>query len=201
LVGEQVFQRFSRHLIGDESADDRTTSDVAHEAPFRFPMRKTPMMNRTRTGIVLLVLAQALVGCGADSSSTPLAPSVVPQLTPPAPQPTPIQLAVFSDAASGFSTVDVRDVQEQVVRFNTAGELIWTADDTRFPGYPVNGNFVRRDHYYQVRFATRDSERRAYFCGHGHDDVTDPPSICDIEVVRGQLVITETGELCPGVRE
>ena len=53
----------------------------------------------------------------------------------------------------------------------------------------------------QVRFATRDGERRAYFCGHGHDDVTDPPSICDIEIVRGQLVVTETGEVCPAVRQ
>lgn len=38
------------------------------------------MTNRTRTGFMLLVLAQGLAGC--DSRSTPLAPSTVPQPTP-----------------------------------------------------------------------------------------------------------------------
>lgn len=72
---------------------------------------------RMSRGIVLLALAQGLTGCGgAGSSSAPSAPSSVPQ---PVPQPTPIQLAVFTDPASGFSTSDVRDVQEQIVRFNT----------------------------------------------------------------------------------
>jgi len=58
-------------------------------------------------GIVLLVLAQGLTGCsGSGSSSVPSGPS-------PLLQPTPIQLAVFTDPASGFSTSDVRDVDEQ----------------------------------------------------------------------------------------
>jgi hypothetical protein len=163
------------------------------------------MTNRTRTGIVLLVLAQALAGCGgSDSSSAPLAPSVVPQLAPsPAPQPTPIQLAVFTDPASGFSTSDVRDVQEQVVRVNTANELIWTADATHFSGYRVNGNQIRgpgRDDWFQVRFGTKNGEQRAYLGW--SDDWCHcpgyPATIADIEVVNGQLVITATERLAPG---
>jgi hypothetical protein len=49
------------------------------------------LINRTRAGIVLLVLAQGLTGCGgSDSISTPLAPSVVPQSpSQPPPQPAP----------------------------------------------------------------------------------------------------------------
>jgi hypothetical protein len=122
----------------------------------------------------------------------------------PAPQPSPI-LAVFTDPASGLSTSDVRDVQEQIVRFNTAAELIWTADDTRFKGYPVNGNIVGAESLcryctFQVRFGTRNGETRAYLTwsdetGHfeGH-----PPAIFDIDIVDGRLVITETDVPVPG---
>ena len=157
------------------------------------------MTNRTRTGIVLLVLAQGLAGCGGfDSSSTPLAPSVVPRLAPsPAPQPTPIHLAVFTDSALGFATSDVRDVQEQILQFNTAGELLWSADGTRFSGYRVNGNLIRgpgADDYFQVRFGTKNGEQRAYLGW--SDDWCHcpgyPRTIADIELVSGRLVITAT---------
>jgi hypothetical protein len=157
-------------------------------------------------GIFLLVLAQGLAGCGgARSSWAPSAPSVVPQLAPPpAPQPTPIQLAVFTDPASGFSTSDVRDIQEQIVRFNTANELIWTADGTRLPEYLVDGNFIafhhRADRFFQVRFGLRDGERRAYLTW--TDDVghfgPHAATILDLEVVGGQLVITGTNVPVPG---
>jgi hypothetical protein len=163
------------------------------------------MMNRTRTGIVLLVLAQALVGCGgSDSSSTPLAPSVVPQLAPsPAPQPTPSQLAVFTDPASGFATSDVRDVQEQIVRFNTADELIWIADGTRFQEFIVDGNFIgyhhKGDKFFQVRFGTKNGERRAYLTrpdDHLHGAAA---TILDLTVdARADLIITETSVPVPG---
>src|SRR5687767_8572261 len=80
--------------------------------------------------IILLVIASGLAGCsGAGYSSAPSAPSPVPQAAQP---PIPISLVVFTDFATGFVTSDVRDAQEQIMRFNTAGELIWTADDTRF---------------------------------------------------------------------
>jgi hypothetical protein len=108
----------------------------------------------------------------------------------PSPVPQAISLITFTDQASAFSTSDVRDSQEQIVRFNTAGELIWTADDRRFPGYRVTGNFIM-DGNYEVVFVTKSGERRAYFTLHGHGP-TDPNRVCDIEVIGGRVVITET---------
>ena len=139
---------------------------------------------------MLAGLAVALTSCGGGSSS---ASSPIPATTAPSPvvPAAPVNLVVFTDPASAFSTTDVRDSQEQIVRFNTADELIWTADGTRFPGYRANGNFLRFDSNFEVVFATRAGERRAYFTLHGHG-AGDPNRICDIEVVGGRLVITET---------
>ena len=140
------------------------------------------MTHRTRT-LVGVLLAVGVAACG--SSGSPSSPSPNPQPTPTA------SLVTFTDPASTFSTTDVRDQQEQIVEFNTAEELIWIADGTRFPGYRVAGNFVRFDNYFEVVFVTRDGERRAYFTVHGHGP-TDPNRVCDIEIVNGRLVITET---------
>jgi hypothetical protein len=150
-------------------------------------------------GIVLLVLALGMAGCG--SFSPPAAPSPVPQATPP---PIPVSLIVFTDFATGFSTSDVRDAQEQIVRFNTARELIWTADDTRFRGYAVIGGSQIRgsgpDDYFQVRFGTKNGEQRAYL-GQSDDYCHCPgypATVAHIKVVGGQLVITWPGLLVPG---
>jgi hypothetical protein len=155
------------------------------------------MTNRTPTGIVLLVLAQGLAGCGGSgASSTPSAPS-------PVPQPTPTQLAVFTDPASGFSTSDVRDVQQQIVRFNTGADLIWTADGTRFHGYPVYDRFISAHRIcsfcsFQVLFGTKDGEQRAYLTWGDDYNHYYSGTIVDIEVVGGQLAITETNVPVPG---
>ncbi len=134
------------------------------------------------------MLAHVVVGCGG-SGATPTAPSPPPVQQPPA----QIQLAVFRDPASTFSTSDVRDVQEQIVRFDTASNsLIWAADGRSFLGYPIDGSFIRSDRAFQVRFGTRDGERRAYFTE------TVATTICDIEIVGGQLVISPTGVTVPG---
>jgi hypothetical protein len=148
-------------------------------------------------GIVLLLLAHGVAGCGGSGfSSVPSAPS-------PVLQPAPIELVVFTDPASGFSTSDVRDVQEQIVRFNTAAELIWTIDGTRFPGHPVNGNLITYDRtrffYFQVRFGIKDGERRAYLSW--YDDLNHyyPGTIVDIGVDGdGHVVVTETNVPVPG---
>jgi hypothetical protein len=104
----------------------------------------------------------------------------------------PPVLAVFSDS-SGFMTSDVRDVQGQIVRFDTANHaLIWAATDRSFSGYPVSGNFIGSDRAFQVRFGTEAGERRAYFTETG------PETICDIDVVNGQLVILPTNVRVPG---
>lgn len=147
------------------------------------------------------MLAQGLAGCSGDSSSSSApssAPSPVPQQVT---QPTPIQLVVFTDPVSGFSTSDVRDVQEEIVQVNTARELIWTANGTRFPGYPVRGNFIAADGTcefcsFEVRFGTKDGERRAYLTFDYHHD--NPGTLVDIEVVGGELVMTRTSVPPPG---
>ena len=146
------------------------------------------MTDITRS-VAAAVLTVTFAGCGGRS---PSAPSPSPEPIPsPAPQPpATVSLVTFTDPASPFSTTDVRDKQDQIVRFNTAQELIWVADDTRFPGYRVTGNFVG-SHGYEIVFVTRDGERRSYFTVHGHGP-TDPNRVCDIEVVNGMLVITET---------
>ena len=149
-------------------------------------------------GVVVLVLAQGLAGCEGPGASTP-----VPPASRPAVQPAPVEVVVFTDPASGFSTSDVRDAQEQVVRFNTAPELIWAADDARFKGYAVNGNKVRGpgpDDYFQVRFGTKGGEQRAYL---GWDDdychcPGSPMTVIDVEIVDGRLVRTATDFVVPG---
>ena len=69
-------------------------------------------------------------------------------------------LRVFTDVASGFSTSDVRDAQDQIVQFSTAGELIWTPDGTSFSGYAGSGAFVNAEAlckcWFEVRFGVRD---------------------------------------------
>jgi hypothetical protein len=148
------------------------------------------MMTRA-TAVLLLILIEGMAACG-DSGSTPRTPST-PTPPPPPPPSGPVQLAVFSDPASSFTTSDVRDVQRQIVRFDVASHsLIWAADSRSFSGYPVNGLFIRADRFFQVRFGTEDGERRAYFTEAGSG------TICDVEIVGGQLVITGTNVTVPG---
>jgi hypothetical protein len=143
------------------------------------------------TAVLLLMLIEGLAGCGGSDSAPTASPSPTPSPTPP--PPAPVQLAMFSDPASSFSTSDVRDVQEQIVRFDLASNsLIWMADGRSFPGYPVSGNFVAEDKHFQVRFGTKDGERRAYFTE------TASATICDIAVSGGQLSISPTNVTVPG---
>lgn len=135
---------------------------------------------------ILLILATALVGGCGGSKAVP-APSPTPT---PSPAPSPV-LAMFTDPTTGFSTHDVRDSDDQIVQFDTAtNSLIWAADGERFGGYPVSDNFIAGT--FQVRFGTKDGERRAYF--------TEKTSatICDISVLNGQLSINPTLATVPG---
>ncbi|HXG54640.1 MAG TPA: hypothetical protein VNJ03_04615 [Vicinamibacterales bacterium] len=103
-----------------------------------------------------------------------------------------MQLVVFRDPDSSFSTSDIRDVQDQIVRFDmTSNSLIWAADGRSFQGFPVSGNLLRADRAFQVRFGAKDGERRAYFTE------TVATTICDIEIVGGQLVISPTSVKVP----
>lgn len=101
-------------------------------------------------------------------------------------------LALFSDPDSDFSTTDVRDIHEEIVRFDTAGKtLIWAADGSAFGGWEVSGNFLGSLQQFQVRFGTKDGERRAYFTE------TVPATICDIFVENGRLRIVSTNVTVP----
>lgn len=97
-------------------------------------------------------------------------------------------LAVFTDPDTGFSTVDVRDIDEDIVQFDTeVGTLIWTATGVTFEGWQVDGNFLLTSNtQFQVRFGTKDGERRAYFTE------VDPPTVCDLLLAQGELQILPT---------
>jgi hypothetical protein len=170
-------------------------------------------MNRTRIGLLLLTFAPlALTGCGSAASPSSPSPTAPSPISRPAPQPPSQSLVVFTESTSGFSTTDLRDVQEQIVQFNTANELIWTADGTRLPGFEVD-----KIHYpgtafidvvgpsraicptgcaFEVRFGTRDGERRAYLTmDYVHDN---PGTLVDVEVTGGALLVTKTNVFAPG---
>ncbi|HYT89694.1 MAG TPA: carboxypeptidase regulatory-like domain-containing protein [Gemmataceae bacterium] len=155
------------------------------------------MTNRMQTAIVLLVLAQGLAGCDSSRSSIPSAP------TPMAPLPaTPASsnLMVFTDTASGLSTSDVHDAQDQMVQFNRAGELIWTAGGSRFPGWGGDYAYLKGpeklcDCWFEVRFGAKDGQRLAYLIA---DDGKAPGTIVDLEVVDGTLVLTQSHLYPPG---
>ena len=115
-------------------------------------------------------------------------------------------LIVFTEPRTGFSTAEVRDVHEQVLQLNTANELIWTADGTRLPGYRVDrsypgvsfivGKICAEGCAFEVRFGTRNGERRAYLTAdYGHDN---PGTLVDVEVSGGALVVTRTTLFVPG---
>ena len=155
--------------------------------------------------VALLVLGQGLVACsGFGSSSAPSAPSpFVPSAGVSPRPPQPVSLRVFTDPASGFASADVRDAQDQIVRFNTANELIWAVDDARFPGYAVAADQIRGTQnsvWLQVRFGSKNGERRLYL-GWSDDWCHCPgytPTIVDVEIIGGRLVFTATDVPVPG---
>ena len=160
---------------------------------------------RISRGIVLLILASGLSGCeGSGPSSLPSAPSPIPQEAPtPAPQPRPVELSVFTDSSTAFSTSDVYDVQDEIIRFTMADELIWVANDTRFAEFIVDGNLIAYHHrgewFFQVRFGTKDGVRQAYLTWPDNRLKGLAPTILDIWVdERGELKVFETSVPVPG---
>jgi hypothetical protein len=137
---------------------------------------------QTLTVIVVVALAYVCTGCNgpreSPGPSQPLAPSpAAPVPSPPAPPPLgPGGLVLFTDPASGFSTSDVYDAQEQIVRF-TADTLIWAADGRHFPEWLPEGNFIgyhhRAEWFFQIRFGTKDGRRGAYLTPIGRATVSD----------------------------
>jgi hypothetical protein len=165
------------------------------------------MNSRTLVGIVGMTLAAGvLVGCGASSPSAPTAATA----GSPAPPTASDRLIVFTELATGFSTSDLRDVDEQILHVTANGELVWTTDGTRLAGYHVNRQVIAGVAVYwigdgpvchdgcafEVRFGMKDGERRAYLTAdYGHDN---PGTVVDVDVSQGALVVTRTGVFPPG---
>jgi hypothetical protein len=151
--------------------------------------------------ILLATAVLFFTACGGGSSSptsstptTPTPTTPTPTAAPPSQAPAaPAVLAMFADPGSSFSTSDVRDSDDQIVQFDTASQsMIWAADGRRFEGFPVlDTYFVRSDKFFQVRFGTRNGERRAYFT----EAVAG--TICNVEVSGGGVVITATSVRVP----
>jgi len=117
-------------------------------------------------------------------------------ILPPAeedePDPSTARFAVFQDPDSDFSTIDVRDIDEEFVRFDpSAARLIWVEDGSEFAGWSVSGNFLGSGQDFQVRFGTKAGERRAYFTETG------PATICDIYIEFDRLRIRATNFTVP----
>jgi hypothetical protein len=165
--------------------------------------------NRRFLGVTVLVLIQALAGCDRSPSS-PVVPSpLTPSPLTPSPLVLPLapanlqELVVFTDRSSGFSTSDARDADEQIVQFNGARELIWTASGARFTGYAANAgnNYITAGNIcenctFEVRFGTANGERRAYLTMNYHHD--NPGTVVDLDVIDGKLVVTKTNRGAPG---
>jgi hypothetical protein len=95
---------------------------------------------------------------------------------------------MFTDPTTNQATSDVRDVDEQVMRFEMPGGVLLWVDGSRHMGWPVSGNFLDAAHSFQVRFGSRSGQRRAYFTETGSG------TICNLEVSGGQLRVTATNE-------
>jgi hypothetical protein len=151
----------------------------------------TSQLRDLKRAISIAVFASFVAGAAGGCGDSPTTPTPTPT-----PTPAPVVLAVFADTAPGstFSTTDVRDVQNQIVRIDrTSSSLIWVADGRMFAGFPVSGSyFLRADQAFQVRFGLEAGERRAYFTE------TVRGTICDINVVNGVLQILPTDTPVPG---
>ena len=147
---------------------------------------------------VLLASWVLLPGCSAlplaSGDGIPDPPAESPDAPGENPDETGVTLAVFLDPDSDFSTPDVRDVDEEIVRFDTVAKaLIWAADGSAFGAgdWEVRGTFLGAQQQFQVRFGTKDGQRRAYFTE------TVPATICDIFVSDARLRILPTDVAVP----
>ena len=146
------------------------------------------------TGIVLfLAIATVHTGCGNG-----------PAMTSPSPVHHAAALARFLDPDSEFTTTDVRDAQGEILQFSTDGELVWTADGSRYPGYIADGRVITAGKiagcYFYVRFGTRDGERRAYLTWSEPVTAERPATLLDVAVIGGVVVVHDTDIVVPEAR-
>ena len=146
--------------------------------------------SRKSFAIAALLLVLGVAGCDTPPPTAPIViPVVTPTPDPPAPTPPPeVRSVVFTDPVSGRQTSDVHDVHGQIVRFNTAGVLMWAADGTEFPRFPTAYSYDADA--FEVQWATEKGERRAYLTfSPAYWHYPPPASLVDLEVVEGKLVI------------
>lgn len=156
--------------------------------------------NKSLATIAVVVVANGLAAC-SNPGAAPSAPSAPPAAS----QPDAGALVVFTDPVTGLSTSGVYDVQDHVVQFTTANELIWI-DGTRLPGHRVDGPGHRMTGnvppeascqcWLVVRFGAVNGERRAYLTADvGHSN---PGTVVDLEVTGGALVVRWSDRFPPG---
>ncbi|MBI1826805.1 MAG: hypothetical protein HY287_11165 [Planctomycetes bacterium] len=103
-------------------------------------------------------------------------------------------IATFTDSVSGFSTQDVRDVDNEIVHFDpNRMSIIYVATGTEYQigSWPVNGNFLGFGGFFQVRFGTVLGEYRAYFTETGSG------TICNFVVTPTNFSIFATNTQVP----
>jgi hypothetical protein len=141
-----------------------------------------------------------MAACDSSRPSTPIAPTVFQQPV------NPNRLIVFKDPLTGRSTSDVRDAQDHIVQFTTAGELVWTADGTHLPGHFVSGPGYQASYnvdgepscqcWLVVRFGASGGERRAYLTA---DYIHfNPGTVVALEISGGALIVSRTEVFPPG---
>jgi hypothetical protein len=111
---------------------------------------------------------------------------------------------VFTEVETGFSTMELRDADEQILKIDQTGYLVWE-DGSEFPGYAVTTGFFKEIFIeagqlcgcaLDIRFGSVNGNRRAYLTGeYGHFN---PGTVLDLEVVGGVLVAKQTGQYVPG---
>ncbi len=102
-------------------------------------------------------------------------------------------LAKFEDPDSDFTTTEVRDIDGELMQFDTeTDELVWLAAGTRIANWRVEGtSLIFGNSPFRARFGTEDGERRVYFTE------VSPPTICDLVVNNGSLSIFATSVEVP----
>lgn len=123
---------------------------------------------RSRRALAVALAAAAASAC-SDGSLT--------SNTPAPPPPAGVSLVVFTDPQTGFQTTDVRDADNEVVRFDRNEDtLLWSPTNLVFDGWVVDGAFLDAGRLYRVAFGTVNGQRRAYFTESAGG------TICDLSV-------------------
>lgn len=171
-------------------------TQLANVPEYRLRGIASAWKRRTRVSSVWLTLLTALItsACSGASSGSPLPTSPTSPVMP--------DFLSFSEKGTGFTTTDLHDVDEQIVRLGRNGELVWVADGVRLPGYVVRnaltieGKICSQGCSFVVRFGSLNGERRAYLTvDYGHDN---PGTLVDVAVTDGTLMVTQTNVFPPG---